>query len=164
MAKRRSSARVNAATASRQPRPLARFALIAAAFAFAGCGPAHEPRPVAEFVVDRSLGASRLGPAVRVAEHFARAYVAHAYLRHPPRLPEVSAGVADELAIAAARVPSPRRALRPRLLALSLRPQSPMALSASVRVGDGRFAPFSVGFSVKRTAGRWRVVAISLPE
>jgi hypothetical protein len=39
-----------------------------------------------------------------------------------------------------------------------------VGLSASAQVSDGRSPPFSISFSVERVAGRWRVVAISLPE
>lgn len=152
-------ARVNA---SWRPR-LALFALLTATCALCGCADAHSPQPDSALVVGAQTAAVRLGPAVRVAERFAAAYARHAYLRWPPRPADVTAGVARQIALAAARVPAARRALRPQLAALSLRPGA-AGLSASARIGDGLSPSFSVSFSVKRAAGRWRVVAISLPE
>jgi hypothetical protein len=105
----------------------------------------------------------RFAAAARLANRFATAYARSAYLRHPLPLPGATAAVRRSIVAAAARVPPSRRRLHPRALALVPRPHGSAALSASVRIGDGRSPPFSVGFLVKRSGPRWRVVAISPP-
>jgi hypothetical protein len=132
----------------------------------AGCG-ASAPSPRAESALVAGSSSSptagpRLAPAARLARRFASVYARSAYLRRPPQLPDATAVVSREVALAAQRVPRNRRRLRPRLLSFSLQPQG-AELSASVQIGDGRSLPFSVSFTLERRAGRWRVVAISPP-
>ena len=109
------------------------------------------------------MAAPRLAAAAHLAKRFAVAYAASAYLRRPPGLPGTTALVRRDIALAAARVPPGRRRRRPHLRALALQPQGASALSASARIADGRFPPFSVGFTIRRVGDRWRVIAISPP-
>jgi hypothetical protein len=134
----------------------------------AGCGAsAPSPRAESALVAGSASGPAagpRLAPAARLARRFAIAYARCAYLRRPPRLPGAMAAVSREVALAAQRVPPNRRRLRPRLLSLALQPEGVAALSASAEIGDGRSPPFSVGFTLERRVGRWRVVSISPPS
>lgn len=108
--------------------------------------------------------AGRLATAAHLARRFAVAYSRNAYRRRPSRLPGATVTVSREVALAAQRVPHNRRGLKPRLLSLALQPDGVAGLSASARIGDGRSPPFSVGFTLERRGGRWRVVSISPPS
>jgi hypothetical protein len=110
-----------------------------------------------------SIAAQRLAPAARVARRFASVYAHSIYRRRPPRLPGATAALRRDLAAAASRVPPARRGLRPRALAVTLRPRG-AALAGVVEIGDGRSPPFSVGFLVRKQGSRWRVVTISSPS
>ena len=106
---------------------------------------------------------AQLAPAARIAHRFAFAYARSIYQRRPPRLPGTAAALRRDLAAAASRVPPARRGLRPRALAVTLRPRA-AALAGVVEIGDGRSPPFSVGFVVRKRGSRWRVVTISPPS
>jgi hypothetical protein len=110
-----------------------------------------------------SIAAEQLAPAARIARRFAYAYARSIYQWRPPRLPGATAALRRELSAAASRVPPARRGLRPRALAVTLRPRG-AALAGVVEIGDGRSPPFSVGFLVRKQGSRWRVVAISPPS
>jgi hypothetical protein len=71
--------------------------------------------------------------------------------------------VQRELALAAARVPAPRRARRPRIGGFRIEAKG-AALRASVSVKDGYDPPFSVGFLLAHRGARWRIVAVSPPS
>ncbi len=105
-----------------------------------------------------------LAAAYRLADCFATAYARSAYLRDPPRLPGETAAVQRAVAVAAERVPPTRRRLRAHVRALALQPCGAGTLAASVRIGDGRSPPFSVGFTIGRVDRGWRVIAIFLPD
>lgn len=105
----------------------------------------------------------RFAPAARLAHRFAAAYARSVYRRQPPRLPGATAGLSEDLAAAASRVPPARRGLHPHALAVRLEPRGGGTLAASVEIGDGRSAPFSIGFLVKQRGPSWRVVSISAP-
>ena len=110
-----------------------------------------------------ALATEQLVPAVRLAQRFAAAYARSVYQRRPARLPGASAALRREIAAASSRVPPARRGLHPRALAVSVEPRDARTLAGAVKIGDGRSPPFSVGFLVKRSGGRWRVVAVSAP-
>ncbi|MBS1893579.1 MAG: hypothetical protein JST59_19945 [Actinobacteria bacterium] len=119
----------------------------------------------------RALLTGRRGPvladlagAVGLARRFARVYAADAYRRRPPGIREESAAVRRALADAAGRVPRSRRGLRPRLLGLRLRLGGDLGVVAAASIGDGRFPPFSVGFTVSPHGGSWLVTSISPPD
>lgn len=148
-------------------RPLALLAL-AASVCLLGCAAGGHPRRASSSLVAGKragpLGVARLAPAARLAERFARAYAHSAYLSHPPRLPGESETVRRDVLAAASRVPATRHGEESRAGAIRLQPLSPSALRAGVVVEDRRAPSFSVGFTLARRGGRWRVVAISTPE
>jgi hypothetical protein len=78
-------------------------------------------------------------------------------------MPGASAPVQRQIAAAADHVPPTRRHLRPRLAELELRVGPDAALIATATVADGRFHPFTVGFSLRRRGGRWLVASVSAP-
>lgn len=104
-----------------------------------------------------------LARGARLAQRFAAAYARSAYRRKPPPLPGAIVAVRRSLLAAAARVPEARHQLHPRARGLALQAHNRTTLAASVRVSDGRFPSFSVGFTVRRVGNRWRVIAISPP-
>jgi hypothetical protein len=109
------------------------------------------------------IGTQRLAPAARLAHRFAAAYARSVYHRHAVPLPGETAGLSEDLAAAATRVPPTRRGLHPHALAVRLELRDGRTLAASVQIGDGRSLPFSVGFIVKKRGPGWRVVSISPP-
>jgi hypothetical protein len=155
----------------RPTRPLLALAAIVATaivVVMAGCGgdahrPAHSPAGSA-LASGRQTHLSHPVAAVRLARRLARAYADGAYRARPPRVRGESRSVRAVLRAGAARVPRARRGLRPRLLGLELSLLPGGALAATARVGDGRFPPFSVAFTVIRQGGRWLVSAVSLPD
>ena len=150
--------------------PLAIVALmVLAALGAGGCGPSGARRAggnVSLVFGGRAgpIAASQLDHAASVADRFAAAYARAVYLPHPPRLPEVTPTLQRRIEAAAVRVPPARLGLRPRALSVAIEAQSTGALSASVRIGDGRSPPFSVAFLLELHDSRWRVVAISPPS
>jgi hypothetical protein len=156
-----------------RPRSLVRLAVVVGPVLLvmlAGCG-AEAPRAARPAAVDAFLADGRgavpvgLRDAARLAGRFARVYARHAYGRRVPRIRGEGRPVRRALAASAARVPAGRWRLRPRLLGLRLA-LSPGggALVATARIGDGRFPPFTIGFTVAPTDGRWTVTSISLPN
>jgi hypothetical protein len=107
---------------------------------------------------------ARLGSGAALARRAATVYAHGAYRRRPPRLPAETPQVAADLAAAAKRVPRVRRGLRPELLGLEVRAVAVDRISATVRIGDGRFQPFTVGIELGRLRRRWAIVAVSLPD
>ena len=140
-------------------------ALVVLAGALLGCAAGQRPSPDSSLLSGhgRPVGTQRLAPAARLARRFAAAYARSVYRRHPPRLPGETAGLGEDLAAAAMRVPPTRRGLRPHSLGVRLEPHDGRTLAASVEIGDGRSVPFSVGFLVKKRGPRWWVVSISAP-
>ncbi len=110
-----------------------------------------------------AIAAEQLAPAARLARRFAAAYARSIYRRWPARLPGATAALRRDLAAAASRVPPARRGLHPRALAVTVEPRDAGMLAGTVKIGDGRSPPFSVGFLVKQSGSRWRVVAVSAP-
>ena len=134
-----------------------------------GCGSAanHSDSPSSSMVVGERavpIPSAQLAVAAEVAHRFAAAYARSAYLLRPPQLPGATGAVDRDLAIAAGRVPRSRRRLHPHLAALHLAVSGRRSLDAGVTVADGRFPPFSVGFTVRRRGVHWLVVSISTPE
>lgn len=152
---------------SRASRGLAGLAALAVLCAGCSGSVSHFPPSHPSLLVGERGGPmlpDPLGSAVRLAHRFAYTYARTVY-RHPPRrLPGATADVERRLVAAANRVPTTRRGLRPWAVALALRPHDAQTLDASVEIADGRSSPFSVGFTLKRRGGRWRVVAVSPPS
>jgi hypothetical protein len=143
--------------------------MVLAALGAGGCGPSGARR--AERNVSLVFGgrggpiaASQLDHAASVADRFAAAYARAVYLSHPPRLPGATPALQRRIEAAAVRVPPARLGLHPHALSVAIEAQSPVALSASVRIGDGRSPTFSVGFLIELRGSRWRVVGISPPS
>lgn len=110
------------------------------------------------------IGGSQLTRAASVADRFAAAYARSVYRLYPPRFPEATPELQRRIEAAAVRVPPARLGLHPRALSVAIEAQSAGALSASVRIGDGRSPPFSVAFLLERRGSRWQAVAISPPS
>lgn len=150
-----------------RPRPCALFAL-GAALLLLGCGTSEHHAPSsASLVVGERAGttsAAQLATAAQLAVRFARAYARTIYRPHPPPLPGASVAVRRDLLVAARRVPFSRRPLHPRLAQLHLSIASPRRLDSSILIVDGHSPSFTVGFSLMRRTGGWRVVSISAPE
>lgn len=131
-----------------------------------GCGPGGHTGPgPSSLVVGRraaSLPRAQLVAAAGTAWRFADAYARSAYVRRPPALPGATASVERAVREAAARVPGSRRALRPRVSGLELRPEG-REVVASLRLADGVSRPFEIGFVLRELSGAWRVISISLP-
>ncbi|HVX32167.1 MAG TPA: hypothetical protein VHA80_03420 [Solirubrobacterales bacterium] len=149
---------------------LALAAILAATIvaALAGCG--GDARSSASSVAGSALAAGhqarvpqRVG-AVGLARRFARAYAEGVYRARPPQVRGETGSVRAALRAGASRVPTARRGLRSRLLGLELSLRPGGGLTATARVGDGRFRPFSVAFTVSRLGGQWLVSAASLPD
>jgi hypothetical protein len=141
-------------------------ALVFLAGALLGCADGGQPPSPDSSLLSGQRGTistRRLAPAARLARRFAVAYAAGVYRRHPPQLPGATAELDKDLAAAATRVPAVRRGLRPHAGAVALEPRSETTLAATVKIGDGRSAPFSVGFLLKERGPSWRVVSISAP-
>jgi len=151
-----------------RPRRAAAGLLALLALSAAACGgtprPAGGGRAPALLVGRRGTPPSQLLGAARTAGRFARAYAIGAYGRRAPDAPGESRMVRRALAAAAGRVPPARRGLHPRLLGLRLRPLGRGELGATARIGDGRYPPFTIGFTISRRGGRWIVTTISLPD
>lgn len=145
-----------------------RLLVLGASVCLLGCASAgHHGSASASLVTGRRAGsipAAQLAPAAHLAERFANVYARSIYLARLPRLPGATSSVERHLLAAAARVPPARRGHRPYAGSIHLRPRSASVLAASVAVEDRRAPSFSVGFSVERRGGRWRVVSISPPE
>jgi hypothetical protein len=106
----------------------------------------------------------KLQAGVRVARNFARVYALAAYRSRSLPTSSVSRRVVAALVAAAARVPSSRRRLKPRLGSLLIQPIDATGLRATARIVDGHSPPFSIGFTLRRVAEGWQVTAISLPD
>lgn len=146
------------------PRRAHLFAL--GALAIAGCGSAGtDPDRSALLLAGTKAPVSfaRLDAAQTSARRFAAAYAKALYDPTPPQLPAVTSGVERAIRTAAARIPPARLGLRARDGALNLVPETPTRVRAAVSLADGRSPPFSVGFTLERRRGRWRVTAISPP-
>lgn len=152
------------------PRACAVLLAVAAIGWLSGCGAPQRSAPAGRgerpglISGRRAPGPRAPGGAARLARRFARAYAEDAYLRRPPTMPGEVAAVRRAVAAAASRVPPARRHLRPRLLGLRLWLGPGRSVAAAARIGDGRFPPFSVGFTVGRRGGRWSITLISLPD
>lgn len=132
-----------------------------------GCGGGERTPPPsrsAGLVVGTAWTPIGTGGGVRLARRFARAYARGAYLRRAPDIGAESGEVRRALSAVALRVPPPRRHLHPRLLSLRLSLGDDGSLLASAKIGDGRFPPFTVGFTVSRDSGRWLVTAVAPPD
>lgn len=144
------------------------LAVSALVLVLGGCagaaGPTRSHTHAALLSGSRGPVPSDLGGAARLARRFARVYAAGAYRRRPPGIRKESAAVRRALAEAAGRVPRSRRGLWPRLLGLRLRLGGDPGVVAAASIGDGRFPPFSVGFTVSRRGGGWFVTSISPPD
>jgi hypothetical protein len=131
-----------------------------------GCGPGGHTGPgPSSLVVGRRaapLSRAQLAAAAATAWRFAAAYARLAYERRPPALPDAIPSVNRAVREAAARVPTDRRRLRPRISGLELRLEGREVL-ASLRITDGTSRPFEVGFRLRDSRAGWRVVSISLP-
>lgn len=151
-----------------RPRPFALLLALGAALPLLGCGAAEEHAPSSSYLVVGERAApvplAQLASAAQLAERFARAYARTVYLARPPSLPGASAALSRDLRAGAHRVPVARRRLHPRLADLHLSIASAGRLDASLLVVDNHSPMFSVGFSLARRAGGWRVVSISAPE
>jgi hypothetical protein len=143
------------------------FTALAVALLLMGCGASGggSPSPPSLVTGRRAapLPSAQLASATRAAESFARAYVPTVYLRRPPWIPGTTASVRRDLTLAATRVPPGRRGLRPRLAGLRLKLLPGGRVGAAVRIVDGRSRPFSLGFSLSRSRGGWRIVSVSTP-
>jgi len=143
------------------------FVGLGAAACLLGCATAgHHGRALPPLVAGRRaepIPPAQLAPAARLARRFARAYVPAVYLSPPARLPGATEAVRRHLRAAAEHVPGSLRAHRPMVGAVVLERRSARAIDASVTVEDQGGPAFSVGFTLKRRAGSWRVVAISPP-
>jgi hypothetical protein len=137
------------------------------AVAFVGCSSGDQHTSASSSLLSGTrrgaIAAEQLAPAARLARRFAAAYARTVYRRRPARLPGATAALRRDLAAASSRVPPARRGLHPRALAVTVEPRDAATLAAEVEIGDGHSPPFSVGFLVKRSGSRWRVVAISPP-
>jgi hypothetical protein len=141
-------------------------ALVVLAGAVVGCAGSGQPSSPDSSLLSGHGGpiaAQGLAPAARLARSFAAAYARGVYRQHPAQLPGETAGLSEDLAAAATRVPPARRGLHPHALAVRLEPRDGKTLAASVEIGDGRSVPFSVGFLVQKRGLGWRVVSISSP-
>lgn len=150
------------------PRCLASLALLSVAIP--GCSaatsaPSQEPSALLSGQVGVGvLPPAHLAPAARLAHRFAYAYARIAYRRDPPRLPGATASVERRVALAASRVPSGRRRLRPHAANVEVELRGPTTLLGAIEIADGASPHFSVGFVVKRRHHVWRVIAISPPS
>jgi hypothetical protein len=136
--------------------------------ATSGCGPGPEVRTGDGVLL--TVGARRAAPSPArlrsgsaLAERAAEAYVDGAYRRRAPVLPAETGSVSSALSGAARRVPAARRGLSPGLRRLWVQPVGIDRLAATVLIGDGTFKPFTIGLEL-HWRGRWRIVAISLPD
>lgn len=133
-----------------------------------GCGlGGHTDRRPASLIVGRRaalIPRVQLAAAISTTRRFAVAYARSAYARRPPHLPDATPAVQGQVEAAAAKVPPPRRQLRPRLVGFDLRPSGKRKVAASARVSDGIFPSFDVGFLLRETKVGWTVVSVSLPE
>lgn len=151
---------------------LVRLAVVVGAVllvALAGCGaavPSAAQHSAGDDLLAGGWAASPtgLGDAAHLAGRFARLYAGHAYGRRAPMIGAEGGAVRRALVAAAGRVPPTRRRLRPHLLGLRLA-LSPggHALNATARIDDGRFPPFTIGFTIAPRGGHWLVTSISLP-
>ncbi len=134
----------------------------------AGCasggGSARPEHPPAALLGSSGPIPARLEGAASVARRFARAYARGAYRRRAPRIREESAAAFRAVLAAASRVPAARRRLRPRLLALRLWLREDGGIGALARIGDGRFPPFSVGFTLRRRGRGWLITSFAPPD
>jgi hypothetical protein len=99
----------------------------------------------------------------RLARRAAAIYARGAYRRIAPRLPAEARRVALALAGAATRVPTSRRGLHPRLLALRIRPSGTTGIEARARIGGGGFPSFTIAIEL-RWQRRWRIASVSLSD
>jgi len=143
------------------------LSVLVAALLLMGCGTSGGASPSPSSLVTgrraAPLPSVQLASATDAAESFARAYVPTVYLRRPPSIPGTTASVRRALSLAATRVPPGRRGLRPRLARLRLHLLPDERVGADVLVVDGRSRPFSVGFTLSRSGGGWRVASVSTP-
>lgn len=152
----------------RRPRVVLALLALALPLALGGCGQGPEARAGGGALL--TVGARRAAPpparlrsGAALARRAASAYARGAYRRRPPRLLAETPQVAAALAAAAKRVPRVRRGLHPALLGLEIWAVAVDRMSATARIGDGRFPPFTVGIELGRRR-RWIVVAVSLPD
>ena len=153
---------------SAMPRRAPTLAALVAALLISGCGESPSttlPRSSSLVTGRRAapLPPAQLAAATAAAWAFARAWVPTIYLRRPPRLHGTSFAVHREQLLEAARVPTGRRHLRPRVASLELKVAGPDRVEIDVHVVDGRSPAFSVGATLARGSAGWRVVTISTP-
>lgn len=139
-----------------------------AAILLAGCGgTTNRPtggEPAALLVGHGARPSRGLPVAARLARRFALEYAAGAYHVRAPLIRGETSGVRRALSGAGTRVPADRRGLTPRLLGLRLSLRAGGGLGATASIGDGRFPPFSVGFTVARRDGRWLITSFEAPD
>jgi hypothetical protein len=150
------------------PRRALALPALVAALLISGCGESPSttlPRSSSLVTGRRAapLPPAQLAAATAAARAFARAWAPTIYLRRPPRLPGTSLAIRREQLLEAARVPTARRRLRPRLARLEMKVAGPDRVEIDIHVVDGHSPAFSIGATLARRSAGWQVVTISTP-